>query len=66
MNICLKSSFLNTKKICPEMADSQAINMTYIGLTHAIAHIGSHDDLVTLSKQYEELINIYVLKKGAS
>ena len=66
MNICLKASFLETKQLCPGMNDNRALNMTNIGLTHAIAHHGTHEDLVRLSKQYEELINVYVLKKEAS
>ncbi|WP_203363054.1 hypothetical protein [Bacillus sp. REN10] len=66
MSMSLKDAFNAAKRISPSLKDKSALDMAYIGLTHVVAHNGTHDDLVSLANQYETLVNVHVLKKGVS
>ncbi|MGM7634203.1 hypothetical protein [Bacillus sp. Hm123] len=66
MNIRLETAFRDAKRISPSLQNKHALDMAYIGLTHVVAHNGTHEDLVSLANQYEALINVYVLQKGVS
>ncbi|UAT31932.1 hypothetical protein K7T73_06840 [Bacillus badius] len=58
MDICLESHFERTKKRFPHMDDKVALDSVYIGVSKAIASVGTHEDLEELVVQYNALLSV--------
>ncbi|RJS60145.1 hypothetical protein [Bacillus sp. PK3_68] len=57
MNICLEANFTKVKRTFPDMDDKRALDSVYIGVSQAVAGVGTHEDLKELVKQYNDLLS---------
>ncbi|MEK4030738.1 hypothetical protein MKZ02_19670 [Pseudobacillus sp. FSL P4-0506] len=57
MNICLEAHFAKVKRTFPDMDDKRALDSVYIGISQAVAGVGTHEDLKELVKQYNALLS---------
>ncbi|MEK4029385.1 hypothetical protein MKZ02_12730 [Pseudobacillus sp. FSL P4-0506] len=60
MDICLESHFNRTKQTFPDMDDKRALDSVYIGVSQAVAGVGTHADLKELVKQYNDLLSVII------